>query len=156
MRVVYYTCKLYSWEQKLCYSSNDVFEQKLEIRESTLKVYVLKGSAMVVMVCWCYTYTISVGSPVSARWACSGSFQFLNRTTLLTATRSGYSKPWTRKIVSLVLFLLRITMYVHLYILHLNASFYHHVSWCCVHNGTWMQMRTDYAYSLYYFNSSYI
>ena len=38
----------------------------------------------------CYTYTISVGSPVSARWACRGSFQFWNWTTSLTATGMGF------------------------------------------------------------------
>ena len=38
----------------------------------------------------CYTYTISVGSLVSARWACRGSFQFWNRTTSLTAIGMGF------------------------------------------------------------------
>ena len=82
--------------------------------KSTLKLFVQEQSTMPVMACWCYTYTISVGSPVRARWACSGSFQFLNRTTLLTATRSGYSKPRMIKIVSFTSFLLKITMYIYI------------------------------------------
>ena len=132
--------------------------------KSTLKLFVQEQSTMPVMACWCYTYTISVGSPVRARWACSGSFQFLNRTTLLTATRSGYSKPRMIKIVSLTSFLLKITMYIYivfyilLKLLHLNVSFYHHVWQCSAHcylNAC--SVRTmGYTYSLHYFNSSFI
>ena len=50
----------------------------------------MKSSQMVI-------YMISVGSPVSAKCACRGSFQFRNVTSPLTAARVGVLNPTNRK-----------------------------------------------------------